>query len=218
MKIVIDGNIGSGKTTQLGLLEKKGWTVQREPIDEWPLAEFYKDPKRWAFLLHMVILRTLQPEKNRGHVLLERSLLSSRYVFWSVLKNHGHVTAEEDETYSYFYEKTAWYPNLYIYLAKSPEKAFGHIQSRGQAGDSGVTLDYLRELDVEYRKLIQNIPCKVIIVNAERSAEEIHSEICRHLVENELFSDDQGRNKMPSQGGRRREMPCSPITHMCRLS
>jgi len=41
-RVVIDGNIGSGKTTQLGLLEKKGWKVRRDPIDEWPLEEFYK--------------------------------------------------------------------------------------------------------------------------------------------------------------------------------
>jgi predicted ATPase len=41
MKVVIDGNIGSGKTTQLGLLEKAGYIVRREPIDQWPLEEFY---------------------------------------------------------------------------------------------------------------------------------------------------------------------------------
>jgi predicted ATPase len=32
MRVVIDGNIGSGKTTQLELLERKGWFIQKEPI------------------------------------------------------------------------------------------------------------------------------------------------------------------------------------------
>lgn len=219
MHIVIDGNIGSGKTTQLGLLEKKGWKVQREPIDDWPLEEFYNDPKRWAFLFHMVILRTLQPpEKTRTHVLLERSLMSSRHVFWPVLAKKGFVTPSEDETYSYFYDKNAWYPDLYIYLDKSPEKAFEHIQVRHQAGDSGVSLEYLKELDVEYKKLIHNVPCKVIIVDAERTAEEIHLEICRHLSENELFLCDSGRDKVPPQGGRGRKVPRAPQAYMCRVS
>jgi deoxyadenosine/deoxycytidine kinase len=218
MNIVIDGNIGSGKTTQLGLLEKKGWKVQREPIDQWPLDDFYKDPKRWAFLLHMMILKTLQPKKSRTHVLLERGLMSSRHVFWPVLVKQGCATPEEDRTYSYFYDKTAWYPDLYIYLAKSPEKAFEHIQSRHQAGDSGVTLEYLKKLDVEYKKLIRNVPCKVIIVNAERSVEEIHTEICRHLSENELFFGDSKREQVPAQGDRRREVPCTSIAHMCCVS
>ena len=61
MKIVIEGNIGAGKTTQLGLLESRGWNVRREAIDQWPLEDFYKDPKRWAFLLHMKILQTSAP-------------------------------------------------------------------------------------------------------------------------------------------------------------
>ena len=61
LRVVIDGNIGSGKTTQLGLLEKTGYTVRREAIQDWPLEEFYKDPARWAFLLHTSILLTNQP-------------------------------------------------------------------------------------------------------------------------------------------------------------
>jgi hypothetical protein len=40
MKIVIDGNIGAGKTTQLNLLESKGFKVHREPIEKWPLELF----------------------------------------------------------------------------------------------------------------------------------------------------------------------------------
>jgi deoxyadenosine/deoxycytidine kinase len=82
MKVVIDGNIGSGKTTQLNLLEKVGWTVQREPIDDWPLELFYKDKSRWALLLQMKILQTLQPVKTKDVVVYERCLLSTRYVFW----------------------------------------------------------------------------------------------------------------------------------------
>ena len=57
--IAVAGNIGSGKTTQLDLLERKGWSVKREPIDEWPLDLFYKDKSRWALLLQMKILQVL---------------------------------------------------------------------------------------------------------------------------------------------------------------
>ena len=56
MKIVIDGNIGVGKSTQLRLLEQVGYKVYREPIDDWSLELFYKDQSRWAFLLQMQIL------------------------------------------------------------------------------------------------------------------------------------------------------------------
>ena len=119
MKIVIDGNIGSGKTTQLGLLEKKGWQVRREPIDDWPLEEFYKDPSRWAYLLHMRILQTLRPIRSERPVIYERSLMSSRWVFWPVLQRQGHVTPAEHTSYDQFYDQYAWYPDLYIFLSKN---------------------------------------------------------------------------------------------------
>ena len=217
-RVVIDGNIGSGKTTQLGLLEKKGWRVRREPIDEWPLEEFYKDPKRWAFYFHMVILQTLRPVKTPETVIYERSLLSSRWVFWPVLLKKDVVTKQEDATYAKFYDQYAWYPDLYIFLTKDLDLAWEHIQKRHQAGDTGVTLEYLKELGEEYQKLIRNVPCRVYIVNANRSVEEIHKEICGILSDHELFVGDPVRGQMQKEGGSGRKMPCTSFTNMCRLS
>jgi deoxyadenosine/deoxycytidine kinase len=216
--IVIDGNIGSGKTTQLSLLESKGWTVRREPIDQWPLEEFYKDPSRWAFYFHMVILQTLRPLKTPKAVVYERSLLSSRWVFWPVLVKKGHVTPGEDRTYSYFYDQFSWLPDIYIFLSKKVDLAWEHIQKRNQAGDSGVTLEYLKELEIEYQKLVMNVPCKVYVLDANGTAEEIHNEICKILSENELLFSNTLGNEMQKKGRPGREVPCTPFTNMCRLS
>ena len=218
MKIVIDGNIGSGKTTQLGLLEQKGWTVRREPIDKWPLKEFYADPSRWAFLLHMVILRTLRPLKTKNPVIYERSLLSSRWVFWPVLQRQGHVTPAEHEAYDYFYEQFSWSPDIYIYLSKDLDLAWKHIQARGQTGDDGVTREYLDELDAEYKKFIKSVPCLVFIVNANQTVEKIHEDICKILVDNELLFCDALGGQVQKSSGRGREVPCTPFPHMCNLS
>jgi deoxyadenosine/deoxycytidine kinase len=218
MRIVIDGNIGSGKTTQLGLLEKKGWKVRREPIEKWPLEEFAKDPKRWAFYFHMVILQTLRPVQTKEPVVYERSLLSSRWVFWPVMVNKGLVTPEEDATYSRFYDQYSWHPDIYVFLSKNLDLAWEHIQKRHQAGDSGITRKYLNELDVEYAKLIRNVPCRVYMVNANRSAEEIHQEICSILAGHELFVGDSDGRQMSPGGGGGREVPCTSFSHMCRLS
>jgi deoxyadenosine/deoxycytidine kinase len=218
-RIVVDGNIGSGKTTQLGLLEKKGYHVQREPLDKWPLTEFYKDPSRWAFYFHMVLLQTLQPRNTRKLIVYERSLLSSRYVFWPVLVKDKVVTPMEDETYGKFYDRYAWSPDLYIFLSKSPEKCYEHIQKRGQAGDASVTLKYLQDLDIEYKKMIKNIPCRVVVLNAEeRPAEEIHEEICEVIAEDELLRFDAEWNKVQTPSSGRRKVSCTPFPDMCCVS
>jgi deoxyadenosine/deoxycytidine kinase len=218
MKVVIDGNIGSGKTTQLNLLEKRGRIVRREPIDDWPLEEFYKDPQRWAFYFHMKILQTLRPLKTTRTVVYERSLLSSRWVFWEVLRRQGQVTEQEHETYVHFYNHHVWFPDVYIFLSKSVDLAWEHIQQRHQAGDSGITQEYWMDLDKEYQILVKNVPCKVYVLNANRSVEEIHKEICEILAENELLSLETGRNEVQIKGGRRREVSCTPFGDMCRVS
>lgn len=179
MKIVIDGNIGSGKTTQLNLLEKAGWKVQREPIAEWPLEDFYKDPSRWAFLLHLAIIKTLRPVS--GTVAYERCLLSSKWVFWQYMVDRGLVTPDETKVYEYFYEKFLWFPDVYIFISKSPELAWEHVKTRHQTGDSGVTLQYLRDLDGYYKKMLMSVPCVTHVVNGHDTPEKIHKRIVEIL-------------------------------------
>jgi len=216
MKVVIDGNIGAGKTTQLTFLEKLGAKVFKEPIEEWPLDEFYANPKKGIFPLQMAVLRTLQPS---GPGVYERSLLSSRWVFWEWAKRKKLV--EHEKTYEYFYDKHSWSPDLYIYLAKSPEECYLHISGRKQTGDSKVSLNYLRELDVLYKELLMNVPCKVYVVDATRKPEEIHSEILNILNNNEqsemLFCDSP-REEVQKSGESRGKMRHAPCPNMCRVS
>jgi thymidylate kinase len=139
-------------------------------------------------------------------------------VFWPVLLKNGTVTQKEDDLYEYYWDRFKWTPDVFIYLAKSPELAFEHIQKRGQAGDTKVTLEYLKELDEEYKKMVLKMPCKVIVVNANRPAEEIHSEICQHLAGNELFINHSHWKKMQNASGSRRKVQCTPFPDMCSVS
>ncbi len=187
MKIVVDGNIGAGKSTQLCLLESAGYHVKREPIDEWSLDLFYADPSRWALLLQMQILNSFTCE-SEGTV-YERCPLSSNYVFWKNLVNNGVVTTPEDGIYQKYYEKMSWLPDLYIYLETTPEYVYERIQRRHQAGDSKITLDYLRELHTLYCNFLSSVRCKVRpVVVSGRTPEEIHREIISIIrVENAVL-------------------------------
>lgn len=172
-RIVIDGNIGSGKSTQLKLLSQCGYIVQCEPIDEWPLHNFYEDPNRWAFLLQMSILKSFIDRKNDAEV-WERSPESSKDVFWSILSK----TKEEDEVYTYFYEKCGWSPDIHIYIRTDPEKCFDRISSRFQEGDLKITQEYLEKVHDSYERYIYTKP-NVKIIDGNKYPEEIHSEIVR---------------------------------------
>jgi deoxyadenosine/deoxycytidine kinase len=173
MRIVIDGNIGSGKTTQLNLIEEKGLKVKREPIEKWPLELFYSDKVRWGLTFQLVVLQTLTTEP--GLVIYERSPMSSKQVFWELMKK----TVVEDQVYKYFYDTVGWGPDVYILIDKSPETCFNHIQTRCQAGDSSVSLDYLKLLDEKYQKMFDSITCPKFRINGEDSVENIHENVFR---------------------------------------
>lgn len=223
MKIVIDGNIGAGKTTQLDILEKKGFCVRREPIDEWPLELFYKDMSRWALTLQLAIMQTHQPIKTKDIVVYERNLLSCRYVFWEYLKANDHVKAIEDVIHERAYEKYQWFPDVYIFLTIEPEEAYEHIKSRsGQAGDTGVSLEYLKHIDVLYRTLLMKVPCQVHVVKATgRTPEEIHKDISLILS---LYTVDgvhvrnNRRSEVQETRTDRRSVLCTPLPNVCNLS
>jgi len=223
MKIVIDGNIGVGKTTQLNILEKKGFRVRREPIDEWPLDLFYKDMSRWALTLQLAIMQTHQPFKTKDVVVYERNLLSCRYVFWEYLKANDHVKAVEDVIHERAYDKYQWFPDVYIFMSIEPEEAYEHIQGRSsQAGDTGVTLEYMREIDKLYQTLLMKMPCQVHVVKASgRTPEEIHEDISVILslyTVDGVHVRDNRRSKVQETGADRRPVLCAPLTNMCNLS
>lgn len=175
MKIVIDGNIGSGKTTQLNLLEELGFKVKREPIEQWPLELFYSDMERWGLTFQLVVLNTLTTEE--GDVIYERSPVSAKNVFWRAMKK----TDLEDQVFNNYYNVLGWNPDIYILINKSPDKCYEHIQDRVQAGDGGVTLDYLKTLDEYYQDMFRCFDCPKYIIDGNKSVREVHQDILKWI-------------------------------------
>lgn len=103
--IVVEGEIGAGKTTILSALadafRAKGLTVAvaPEPVDEWLkvgiLKRFYQDPTRYAYEFQTYtfvtrIIATLECVKKNPSAdiyLLERSVLTDRHVFMELQRS-----------------------------------------------------------------------------------------------------------------------------------
>lgn len=175
MRIVIDGNISSGKSTQVSLLEKINYTVKREPIEEWPLEQYYSDPKRWGFLFQMAVLHSHSKTIDTDLCIYERSPGSGIHVFWPVMEKNEN----EDIIYRKLYNELSWDPDVYIFIDKSPEKCYEHITQRGQVGDNGVQLNYLQSLNIHYQKYFKNLTCKKFRINGNQSIEKIHEDIIK---------------------------------------
>lgn len=173
--ISIEGNIGGGKSTQIELL-KHDFNIRKEPIDKWPLKEFYEDPSRWAFLLQIVVLRTLKPPENGEIYVCERCPLSTRDVFWKNLYETNQITDLEYNVYNEEHRERGWEPELIIYIHTPAEVCFKHIQHREQEGDFGVTLEYLKKLENHYLEGIKKWK-NVHVVNGDQTIEKVHKDI-----------------------------------------
>ena len=118
--VIVEGNIGSGKTTFLNHLQKHDICVLAEPIEMWRNCNgnnllvcftpdiggiycafqqglLYENPTRWSFTFQMYVLLTMA----RNHALktgqpikvMERSLFSARYCFIEKLASEGSIPA-----------------------------------------------------------------------------------------------------------------------------
>jgi len=175
MRIVIDGNIGSGKTTQINLLRESGYNTFKEPIDDWPLDLFYSDQKKWALNLQVSILKSYaNPPED---AIFERCPESSRNVFWNQLK--GVVSDVDNTFYEILFSKFKWKPDLYIYLESDPEKCLERIQKRFQNGDQSISLQYLQSIHTKYEYMYKKyIMDNVVFVHVEnKTRDDIHQEV-----------------------------------------
>ena len=107
MKIFLEGNIGSGKSTLVRILKDYFQSINseiqievlQEPVDDWIqmqdkegknlLEYFYEDQKRWSYSFQMNafitrskrLMEKMNSYNSQGNVLMERSIYSDRNCF-----------------------------------------------------------------------------------------------------------------------------------------
>ncbi|XP_031560645.1 deoxyguanosine kinase-like isoform X2 [Actinia tenebrosa] len=177
--IILEGNIGVGKTTLACQLARKlDYKLFLEPTTKNPyLAKFYEDPKRYALKLQLWIFRQRFRmyikaakhllETGQG-VLLDRSVFSD-CVFADVNFQEGSIS---EEGYQYYNElktkalRAVPVPHILIYIDASPETCNERIHGRGRDFEGGIPLAYLRGLDKAYKNMLNEMrshDCKVLV-------------------------------------------------------
>ena len=163
---VVEGNIGTGKSTLIEILKKNlNVDIVFEPIKKWQsikgeqnlLDLFYKDIDRWAYTFqsYAFVTRVLEQEENfkknvSGIQVLERSVYSDRYCFAKNCFELGKLTAMEWELYKEWFkwlvEGYTKRPDGFIYLKTKPEVCYSRILKRNRQEESAVPLDYIKLL------------------------------------------------------------------------
>ncbi|UXI22369.1 cubilin-like [Sarcoptes scabiei] len=197
LKIIVEGNIGSGKTTFLSIFSKicsvkaGHHLVVPEPVDLWRnvggvnifqlLAD---DPKRWSFTfqsyVQLTMLKIHEMMPSKGNVkIMERSLFSARYCFVENLYQRQLIDDCEYQILDQWFQNSieSVPVDLIIYLRTDPDIVYRRIQERGRPEESKITLEYLRSLnelhdDWLVRKKFP-VPVPVVTIDANIPLEKI---------------------------------------------
>jgi 2-amino-4-hydroxy-6-hydroxymethyldihydropteridine diphosphokinase len=164
--LVLEGNIGSGKTslTQLIAREFNGRLLLERFADNPFLPKFYEDPERYAFTLEMSFLadRYQQITDDLAQLnLFKDFVVSDYYVYKSLIFSKVTLPSEEFQLYrTLFYQmyKDLPRPDLYIYLYQSTDRLKANIRKRGRAYEQNITEDYLENIQKGYLSFLKNQP------------------------------------------------------------
>jgi deoxyadenosine/deoxycytidine kinase len=167
--IIVEGNIGSGKsTTSKELAKRLNLRLLSEPVDEELLDLFYKDKERWSFpfqieMLHrrwaMQMSAAAETMVDGGYegAMLDRCLWGD-LVFAEALFKAGILHKKEWEIYLTALRNMAlvlFPPTILIYLSARPETCLERIKERGRPQEAGITLEYLQTIHEGYLRRLE---------------------------------------------------------------
>jgi len=156
--LVIEGNIGAGKTSLASLLaEESGSRLVLEAFSDNPfLAKFYENPDRYAFQLELSFLseRYHQIKTELGHPdLFGQAVISDYFLAKSFIFSKYNLKDDEMKLFEKLFSiinLQAPKPDLYVYLHVPVEKLLENIKLRARSYEKHISYEYLKEVQEGY--------------------------------------------------------------------
>ncbi|XP_026497097.2 deoxynucleoside kinase [Vanessa tameamea] len=195
--VLVEGNIGSGKTTFLEHFQQfQDITLLTEPVEEWRnlkgwnlLDLMYKDPAKWAMTFQSYVTMTMLDMHRRPTStpvkLMERSLYSARYCFVEHMMRNGTLHPAQfavlDEWFRFIHREIPIDVDLIVYLKTTPQVVHDRIKKRARSEEQCVPLSYIEELHKLHEDWLVNrtfaeCPAPVLMIDADLDLSQITEE------------------------------------------
>lgn len=156
--IVIEGNIGAGKTTFAKMLaEKHNARLLLETFADNPfLPKFYEEPEKYAFTLEMAFMADRYGQLQKGvqdQDLFTDFMISDYYFMKSLIFAKQTLSDTEYQLYRQFFHiiySSLPKPDLYVYLHADTERLLRNIKKRGREYEQNISADYLSKIQQGY--------------------------------------------------------------------
>lgn len=174
--IVIEGNIGSGKTSLAHMMceyfNAKG--IFEQFVDNPFLPRFYENPERYALQLELSFLveRFRQLKDELESSLFHQSMIADYYLKKSLVFAAETLADDEYQLYSGIFHgmfSSLPKPDLYIYLHQKPEQLLKNIAHRGRTYESNISADYLLKIQHSYFRYFKQVnEFPIVVVDCDQ--------------------------------------------------
>lgn len=210
---VIEGNIGSGKSTLCRMLEEENQKIEviPEPVDAWKacvddvssknlLQCYYEDQYRWGFTFQLYGLLTrmedIMKEMGEGKELrfVERSIYSYKHVFARSLYEAGKMTPLEWKMYEGWFDwlsqekfGTLHQAKGYIYLRANCKTSYDRMVKRERSEEKALPLEYLENINQYHDEWLKTMEKKdILIIDVDddfEHNEEVWKEMYKKIID-----------------------------------
>jgi deoxyguanosine kinase len=164
--VVIEGNIGAGKTTLAGKIADQfnARLILERFADNPFLPKFYKEPDKYSFPLELSFLADRYKQLKEELVaqdLFKAFTVADYYFMKSLVFAASTLTGDEYNLYRqifYIIYGTLPKPDIYVYLHLNPEKLLKNIDKRGRNYEKSITRDYLKKIEESYFSFFRQNP------------------------------------------------------------
>lgn len=170
--LVIEGNIGAGKTTLSTALAShlNARLILEEFTDNPFLPGFYENPARYAFPVELFFMT--ERHKQLQDLLTQQSLFQEKiiadYFFGKTLLFAGHnLEGAEFRLFNQMFKilsNSFPNPDFMIFIHRPIEELIKNIDKRGREMEKGISEDYLRKVQNSYFNYFKTNPDFPIII------------------------------------------------------
>lgn len=224
---VIEGNIGSGKSTLCRMLEvfyNGEAEVIYEPVDEWKSVQnnedgknllqcYYEEQNRWGFSFQLYGLLTrfhdTMKKQQKELRFVERSIFSYKNVFARFLYENKKMNSLEWKMYEQWFDwlskdsfEVENKPNGFIYLRANPETSYQRMLKRERNEEKCVPIEYLESVNKYHDDWLseQSLESGILIIDVDKDFENTPEEWIRikELIMNFIEKNKKKNNQNKS--------------------
>ncbi|NLN29670.1 MAG: deoxynucleoside kinase [Bacteroidales bacterium] len=204
--IVIEGNIGAGKTTLAAKIagEFNARLILEHFTDNPFLPKFYEDPEKYSFPLELSFLagryRQLREELEAPD-LFSPFTVADYYFSKSLIFAASTLGGDEYKLFRqifYIVYSSLPRPDIFVYLHLDTGRLLKNIENRGRPYERTITEKYLKSIQDSYFSFFRQNPENKYLVIDINSVDFVSSDDDYRKIRNAIFMKDYpaGMNKL----------------------